>query len=256
MSWTIWEERGVALVRMQSNAVNKQNDAFFADLQAAFDRLETEFRGRPVVLTGQGAVFSAGLDFGHAFAIFARSDPDEISAWYRRFSDAILRVFTYPQPTVAAINGHAIAGGLILALGCDHRVAARGAALAGLNEVAVGIPMPSLYTELVRSRIGSARTFDAILSGRLYTVDEATTLGLYHEAAPPDGLLELARTRAHAIPASCLAAYAHSKKMLLAPTLAYIADWSRALDRETEALIGSAAVRAAQTEAYERLKAR
>jgi enoyl-CoA hydratase len=193
MRWAINEVDGVAVVQMLSNKVNKQNDEFFSDLQAAFDLLERELPGRPVVLTGQGGVFSAGLDFDYTFPIFARRDEAEIGAWFGRFGGAILRVFTYPCPTIAAVNGHAIAGGIILALACDHRIAAAGELRCGLNEVPVGIPMPSLYTELVRYRIGSPATSDAILTGKLYGVEEAHRLGFYQEVAPADELMARAR---------------------------------------------------------------
>jgi enoyl-CoA hydratase len=93
---------------------------FFTDLHDAFDRLERDFNPHPVVLTGQGDVFSAGIDFQYSFDIFGSGDLD-----YRNYRATNLRIFQYPRPTVAAINGHAIAGGLITALDCDFRVAAR-----------------------------------------------------------------------------------------------------------------------------------
>lgn len=256
MRWAINEVDGVAMVQMQSNQVNKQNDEFFSDLQTAFDLVEAELPGRPVVLHSLSKVFSAGLDFEYTFPLFARRDEDEIGAWYRRFSDAMLRVFTYPYPTVAAVNGHAIAGGLILALCCDHRVAARGELRCGLNEVPVGIPMPSLYTELVRLRIGSAATSEAILTGKLYSAEESHRLGFVQELVEPEILLDAARAHARLISAECLPAYAHSKKMLLAPTMRWIEQDSRALDQLTVRAISSPAAQAAQARALARLKAR
>jgi enoyl-CoA hydratase len=256
MRWTISEVNGVALVLMQSNKINKQNDEFFADLHTAFDVVERDLPARPVVLTGQGSVFSAGLDFEYTFPIFARQDEAEIGAWYRRFSDAILRVFHYPYPTVAAVNGHAIAGGLILALCCDYRIAARGELRCGLNEVPVGIPMPSLYTELVRFRCGSPVTTDAILTGKLYECDDALRAGFYQEVVPAEELIARARAHAELIPGACMGAYAHSKKMLQAPTLQWIEGESYRLDLETVKVISSPASQAAQAQALVRLKGR
>jgi enoyl-CoA hydratase len=256
MRWTITEVEDVAVVQMLSNKVNKQNDEFFLDVHDAFDRLERDVPRRPVVLHGQGTVFSAGLDFEYTFPIFAREDHAEVAAWYRRFSDAILRVFTYPYPTVAAVNGHAMAGGLILALCCDHRVVAAGAGRCGLNEVPVGIPMPSLYTELVRMRVGSAVTSEAILTGKLYGYEDAVRAGFYQEAAPAEELLERACAHARRVPGPCLPAYAHSKKMLLHPTLQWIERESRQLDEETVRVISSPACQAAQAQALAKLKAR
>ena len=112
MPWTIERKHDhVAVVTMNTNKVNAQNPAFFADLHAAFDRLETEFNDCAVVLTGSGAVFTAGLDFDHHFPLFARRSLKEIDAWFDAYRATNLRLFTYPRPTVAAINGHAYAGG-------------------------------------------------------------------------------------------------------------------------------------------------
>jgi enoyl-CoA hydratase/carnithine racemase len=125
--WSI-ERRSqhVALVTMNTNKVNSQNPTFFEDLHRAFDRLEAEFNDCGVVLTGTGRVFSAGLDFDHHFPLFARRSTGEVDAWFEAYRTTNLRIFTYPRPTVAAINGHAYAGGLITALGCDLRIAAAG----------------------------------------------------------------------------------------------------------------------------------
>src|SRR5215472_1494971 len=75
----------VAVVTMNTNKVNAQNPIFFADLHAAFDRLETEFKDCAVVLTGIGKVFSAGLDLDHHFAMFARRKLEEIDRWFAAY---------------------------------------------------------------------------------------------------------------------------------------------------------------------------
>ena len=108
MPWTIERRHDhVAVVTMNTNKVNAQNPAFFDDLHAAFDRLEAEFNDYAIVLTGTGGAFSAGLDFDHHFPLFARQSLDEIDAWFEAYRGTNLRLFTYPRPTVAAINGHA-----------------------------------------------------------------------------------------------------------------------------------------------------
>src|SRR6185295_179944 len=127
----------------------------FDDLHRAFDRLELEFTDCAVVLTGTGRVFSAGIDFEHNFPLFARRSLAEIDAWFEAYRATNLRLFTYPRPTVAAINGHAYAGGLITALSCDYRVAADGPFQFALNEVPIGIPMPAVYVEIIKHALGS-----------------------------------------------------------------------------------------------------
>jgi enoyl-CoA hydratase len=90
MPWTIERQHPhVAVVTMNTNKVNAQNPAFFADLHAAFDRLEAEFSDCAVVLTGSGAVFTAGLDFDHHFPLFARRSLKEIDAWFDAYRATI-----------------------------------------------------------------------------------------------------------------------------------------------------------------------
>ena len=91
---------------------------------------------------------------GDSFEIFGSGSQDKIRDWYRAYRETNLRIFQYPRPTVAAVNGHAIAGGLITALDCDFRIAARKPARFALNEVPIGIPMPAAYVEIIKYTLG------------------------------------------------------------------------------------------------------
>jgi enoyl-CoA hydratase len=256
MVWEITIERDVAVVRMRSNAVNKMNPSFFDDLQRAFDRLDTEHAERPVVLTGAGKTFSAGLDFEATFPLFQRGNLDEIRAWFASFRAAIQRVFCFSRPLVAAVNGHALAGGLILALCADFRLAAMGDFRCGLNEVPIGIPMPSVYTEIVRLKIGTSAAIESILTGAIYSQADGHRLGFYDQLVEPEALMTRAIDRALAVPGDCLPAYAHSKKMLLWPTMRHLETTALELDEATLALVSSPALAAARAAALARLKAR
>jgi enoyl-CoA hydratase len=184
MPWTIERKHDhVAVVTMNTNKVNAQNPAFFGDLHAAFDRLEAEFSDCAVALTGTGAVFSAGLDFDHYFPLFARRSLKEIDAWFDAYRATNLRLFTYPRPTVAAINGHAYAGGLITALGCDHRIASEGALQFSLNEVPIGIPMPAVYCEIIKHAIGPRAASELTLFGQVYDLAAAVKMGVIGKTA-------------------------------------------------------------------------
>ena len=93
MPWEIERKHDhVVVVKMNSNKVNAQNPAFFADLHSAFDRLETEFDDCAVVLTGTGKVFSAGLDSDHHFAMFARRDLKEIDNCLSRYQSSLIHL--------------------------------------------------------------------------------------------------------------------------------------------------------------------
>ena len=230
MAWDIEVIDGCAVVRMNTNKVNVQNEAFFADLHGALDRLEREFSELPVVLTGQGDAFSAGIDFRYSFEIFGSGSLDTIREWYRAYRETNLRLFRYPRPTVAAVNGHAIAGGLITALDCDVRIAARKPAKGGLNEVPIGIPMPAAYVEIIKYALGEQVGALATLRGKLYDLDEATRLGFFHEVVEPDQLLAAAIGYARCITPDCNMAYAMSKKALQDGVLRQIDERTGALD--------------------------
>jgi enoyl-CoA hydratase len=230
MAWDIEVVEGCAVVRMNTSKVNVQNDRFFADLHGAFDRLERDFADLAVVLTGQGDVFSAGIDFRYSFDVFGSGSHERIRQWYREYRATNLRVFQYPRPTVAAINGHAIAGGLITALDCDFRVVARKPALFGLNEVPIGIPMPAAYVEIIKYALGNQVGALATLRGKLYDLDEAMRLGFFHEVVDPDKLLTTAISYARCITPDCNTAYAMSKQALQDGVVRQIEERTTALD--------------------------
>jgi enoyl-CoA hydratase/carnithine racemase len=232
MPWMIERKHDhVAVVTMNTNKVNAQNPVFFDDLHAAFDRLETEFGDCAVVLTGSGKVFSAGLDLDHHFAMFARRNLNEIDDWFAAYRATNLRLFTYPRPTVAAINGHAYAGGFITAINCDHRIAADGALQFALNEVPIGIPMPAVYCEIIKHALGSRAASELTLFGQVYDLKAAIRMGVVQATVATDKLLDAAMTWAALVPPDCYTAYAFSKRALQATTMAAI-DVAARLDRD------------------------
>ncbi|HSV60035.1 MAG TPA: enoyl-CoA hydratase/isomerase family protein [Variovorax sp.] len=246
MAWKIEVVDGCAIVRMNTNKVNVQNDQFFADLHGAFDRLEQEFSELPLVLTGQGDAFSAGIDFQYSFDIFGSGSEDKIRSWYQTYRETNLRIFTYPRPTVAAVNGHAIAGGLITALDCDFRVAARKSAKFGLNEVPIGIPMPAAYVEIIKYALGDQVGALTTLRGKLYDLQEAERLGFFHEVVEPEQLLSTAISYAKCISPDCNTAYAMSKKALQDGVLRQIEERTVTLDERLPAGMSDSGNRKAQ----------
>lgn len=246
MTWNIDVIDGCAIVRMNTNKVNVQNEQFFFDLHGAFDRLEREFDTLPVVLTGQGDAFSAGIDFQYSFDIFNGGSEAKIRDWYRAYRETNLRIFCYPRPTVAAVNGHAIAGGLITALDCDFRIAARKPAKFGLNEVPIGIPMPAAYVEIIKYALGNQVGALTTLRGKLYGLEDAQRLGFFHEVVEPDQLLPTAIEYARCITPDCNTAYAMSKKALQDGVLRQIEERTVALDEHLAAGMSDPGNRLAQ----------
>jgi enoyl-CoA hydratase len=201
---------------MSGTKANAQNEQFFASLHSAFDRLESEFAACAVVLTAEGPVFSAGIDFEAAFTMLASDDLAALSVWIQQYQATNLRLWRYPRPTIAAINGHAIAGGVITALDCDFRISARTARFS-LNEVPIGIAMPAIYIEILRHALGTPAASITTLFGRTYDADEAFRLGLVHQVTSAEDLLPAALEIARSVPPEAFDAYAFSKSVLQAP---------------------------------------
>jgi enoyl-CoA hydratase len=256
MNWRITEEQGVVVVAMNSNEVNRQNDKFFGDLSDALDQLEANYANHPVVLTSDRHLFSAGFDFDYWFPSIAENLVDKVARDYAEFKRVNLRLFTYPRPTVAAINGHAYAGGLITALCCDFRIVANKNANLTLNEVPIGLAMPSLFTELIRYAIGTPVAAKAILTGRIYSPTEGLNAGIVDRAVEPQKLMEEAINLAKELGGDRLTAYAFSKAALQAPILRTIADDAARLDEGFGAAWCSDDARRATARTYADLKSR
>ena len=169
----------VALLRVNGGRGNAIGPDFLAGVCRLFDEAE---RGgaRAIVLTGYDRFFSAGLDLPP----LVEYDRPTMERFMRTFADAMLRVFTCPLPVVAGINGHAIAGGCVLALQADRRVMVDAPYRIGLNEVQLGIGLPAEVIESARIQLSTASLSRIVLDGPLSTPAEALALGLIDEVVP------------------------------------------------------------------------
>ncbi len=201
------------------NAISPE---MIADLLSALDELE-HGRTRAVILTGAGKAFCAGMDLSVLRAMAAKASrpattgedgaqPSEseeaaLIGDARRMAQLFLRFYSFPKPLIAAVNGHALAGGCGLATLCDFTLAVPEAQF-GYTEVRIGF-MPALVALFLIRQIGEKCARDLLLSGRLLKAEEARDLGLINEVVPRERLLdrarELASTLAESSPASLTA---------------------------------------------------
>ncbi|MXW21947.1 MAG: enoyl-CoA hydratase/isomerase family protein [Candidatus Dadabacteria bacterium] len=242
MSWEIERIGDVAVVRMNSNPMNVMGEGFFSDLDEAFTTLESDHTESPVVLTSSERVFSAGLDLKYHLSLFTTGDEEEIWQWYERFRGALLRVFTYERPVVAAVNGHAIAGGLILALCCDYRVCVDSGARFGLNEITIGFPIPSAIAQIVLYVLGTAIAQQVMTTGFLYEPRDAVRLGFFDESNEADKLLSHCVEFAGQYGPSLIPGYAFSKTALRREVVANIEGTCAEVDRELPKILRSPGV--------------
>lgn len=228
------ELRRVDSVTILTLCAGKAN-AFDAPLLEALTRGVDAARAdgaSSLVITGEGASYSGGL----ALPSLIDLDRAGVRTLITTFTVAMRRVLEAPMPVVAAINGNAIAGGCVLALMCDERIMIADGPKAppkiGLNEAQLGLGLPSIVLELVRTKLAPAAHTPVALEGRLFEPAAALQLGLVDEVVAPDRFQTRVLERAVALGTAAPVAFAQIKRALLRPAI-------EAIDRtdapETEA---------------------
>ena len=165
---------------------------------------------RPVVLTGRGPCFSAGVDLRR----LSGDGPEYVKEFMPALTEAFLAVFDYPAPLVAAINGHVLAGGYVIACGADWRVMADGSGQVGLTELLAGVPFPTAALEIVRFAVGEPMCRDLVLTGRRFNSSLALEAKLVDEVVPGSELLDVAVVQAAHLDGIPAATYELSKLQL------------------------------------------
>lgn len=208
---------GVRVLTLDRPPANAEDEALLGDLASALDAARADDGVRALVLTGAGRFFSGGFDLAAP-----RRDEASGSLLRELFRHTHLRLLTLPKPTVAMMNGHAIAGGLVLALACDYRLGVEGDYRIGLNEVAIGACYPKVALEIVRLRLPHARASELLLGAALYPASQAVRLGVVDELLPADTFASTVLRRAARLGAFPREAYAHTKLALVADVVARV----------------------------------
>lgn len=219
----------VAIVQMDDGKANALSMAMIEAVGAALTRAEGE--ASAVVLTGRPEKFCAGFDLR-----VMMSSPEAAIALLRAGGELLLRLFGLPLPLVIAATGHALAGGALVVLTGDTRFGVDGPYKVGLNEVAIGLPVPLLAMELARARLDPRELTRATLAAQIYTPAEAVPAGYLDRAVAADALADAALHEARRLGALPRAAYAGSKQRLRGPIIEVIRagieqDFARALGR-------------------------
>jgi enoyl-CoA hydratase len=212
-AFTREDAEGVALIRFDRPPVNAIDLAVTEELGALAGALAQK-PPKAVVLTGSGASFSAGLDLKAVPAY----GPAERRALVLSINRMVRQIYGLPCPVVAAVNGHAMAGGLVMALACDLRIVTEGGAKLALSEVNVGIPFPLGPMLVVNDTVAGATRRDLALLGRVYGPAAALAAGLVDEVVPAERLVARARERAREL--ASLRGYKAIKAQLRAESLA------------------------------------
>lgn len=220
----------VQVLTLSSGRVNAQDVELLDELTAAVLELQRSGDG-PLVLTGAGRAFSAGVDLNRVVDGGSAYTDQLVPA----LSNAFNALFEFPRPTVAAINGAAIAGGCILACACDRRLISPNAQI-GASEVRVGVAFPVAALEVMRYACGD-HAEEVLLGGRVYKAEDAVAHRLAHRVVS-DELVEAAVAEAADLGSIPLGAYSQTKAQLRAPTVARIRAGA-AIDDEVRQMWGA-----------------
>jgi methylglutaconyl-CoA hydratase len=205
-----WEE---AIAAVTFNRPEKRNAISSRMIGECLDALEEieKSTARVAIITGTGSAFSAGMDLEELRSA-TRQSLEQNREDSRRMAALFRRLYSFPKPLIAAVNGHAIAGGCGIATLCDFTLAVPGA-IFGYSEVRIGF-LPALVSVFLVRQIGEKRAREVLLSGRLFDASEALRLGLVSEVIPAEQLLPRTRELAGTLIANSPASLTRTKRLL------------------------------------------
>ncbi len=180
------EQGEIALVRLNNGVTNSLTPKLVTELTQALEFVKARFKG--MVLAGGQKFFSMGFDLPSLL----KGSQEEMTRYFNDINQLWLDLYTMPVPTVAAVQAHAIAGGTILAMMCDWRVAAGGRTLFGLNEINLGLPVPYLSDLVLRQLTGERAADEMVFMGEFVASAQALEIGLVDQVVVKEEVEELA----------------------------------------------------------------
>lgn len=181
--------RYIGLDRGKSNALHLE---MMQELQEELQLAAADPAVEGIILHGKTDFFSAGLDL---ISLYDYTEAQMKTLW-ETFIDLIYTLAAFPKPSIAAITGHAPAGGCVLTICCDYRIMAKGDFIIGLNEVPVGLIVPSSIYTLYAFWLGQAAAYRYLLEGKLFSPEEAFNAGLVDELVDADRIQTAASRKA------------------------------------------------------------
>ena len=212
-TYQVDHKNGVATLALCRGKVNALDEAQVERLSQAFTKLEQDPAVEGIIFTGSGAFFSFGFDVP-GFLDYPRED---FIRYLTRFTDLYRQMFTLSKPLVAAINGHAVAGGFMLATACDERFMVDGKAKISLNEITFGASLLAGAMEMLKYWVGAATAQRFALDGAMYSAWEASDMGLVEHVVQAEQLADRAHARARELADKAAPAFAGIKALLREP---------------------------------------
>ncbi|MGC8491035.1 MAG: enoyl-CoA hydratase/isomerase family protein [Syntrophobacteraceae bacterium] len=216
---SVLNENGLATLSISRGKVNALNEPLVEEIDKCFAALEADPTVKGVILRGTGSFFSFGFDVPELFDY----PKARFIEFLNKFDALCTRIYLFPKPVVAALNGHTTAGGCVIAIACDYRVMVTGKAKIGLNEITIGAPLFTGAVEMLRSLVGDRNAQTILLLGRLYSAEQAQILGLIDETAKEADFFERAKIVAREFSEKDRAPFEIVKRLLRKPVAERIA---------------------------------
>ncbi len=199
----------VALLHFDDGKVNVVGHDFIAAMNRGLDRAEQD--AKAVVITGRPGRFSAGFDLAEF-----KKGPETAEALVVAGAHMLLRMFSHPQPIVAACTGHAIAAGAAMLLASDTRLGVPGDFKIGLNETAIGMNLPVFLLELASARLSREYLTASVVQGQLFPPEQAREAGFLDQVVQEQDLLQSSLDRAAQLALLPAGPYATNKRAIRA----------------------------------------
>lgn len=212
---TYQQEGKVAHIIIDDGKANAVGHAFIDALNEALDRAEQE--AAATIIQGRDGKFSAGFDLDEI-----KKGAANANALVGKGAHLMLRLFTHPQPLVAACTGHAVAAGAFMLLACDTRIGIDGNFKIGLNETAIGMTLPEFGHQLAKSRLLPAALTASYIQSQLFSPDQAAMVGYLDQVVAADELQQTALATATALAELPTAVYAANKNDIRRDAIAAI----------------------------------
>jgi len=188
----ITKKKDYAILQLQQGKVNAINYQLVKEVRSAMQALQKDDTIRGVIIAGQPHYFSAGLDVIELYGL----DKEGIRPFFRDFGNLYMELARFPKPLIAAITGHAPAGGTVIAMTCDYRVMTDGNKYTlGLNEVLVNVPLSEDIISGYAFWLGDGLSARYLLQGKLMTAKEAQAVGFVDEVCPLAEVLDKAEAQ-------------------------------------------------------------
>jgi enoyl-CoA hydratase/carnithine racemase len=204
------EIRGIHCLVMD-NGPNALDRPMMEALHSALQNLAVDGAPAVILASAHPTLFCPGWDL----KVLADAGREEVTEFLDSFNALILELFSYPGPTAAAISGHSVAAGCLLALACDLRVMAVGQARQGLSELNLGVPVPGTCLRMLRARLSSPALDELVFRGEGCTAERARELGIVHRIAGADETLAVTQLEIAKLAGRPPRAFVECKKMLL-----------------------------------------